>query len=497
MKSTKEGLASTGIHGLDQILGGGLTRHRLYLVEGSPGSGKTTLALQFLRAGAALGERVLYISLSETEEELRAVAGSHGWDMEGITVRELIPSEDSLKPDEQYTLFHPSEVELAETTRAILTDAENFKPSRVVFDSLAELRLLAGHPLRYRRQILALKQFFLSRKCTVLMLDDRASVEQDVQLQTLSHGVVTLEHTHPAFGAERRRLCVMKYRGMPFRGGFHDFKILTGGLRVFPRLIAAEHRHSPRRTLIPSGVGELDALLGGGVECGTSTLIAGAAGSGKSTLATQFVASAARDGQRAAMFIFDESVSTLLSRAAGLGIPLREAHESKRALIQPIDPAEMSPGQFAHAVVDAVTVHKASVIVIDSLNGYMQSMPEERFLTAQLHELLAYLGHQGVATILIGVHQGLIGAAMQTPVDASYLADGVILLRYFEARGEVRQAISVMKRRGGTHERTIRELQLDAEHGIRVGAPLREFRGILTGVPQYDGQNDPLLRPPR
>jgi circadian clock protein KaiC len=497
MKTSIEDLASTGIAGLDAVLGGGLTPHRLYLVEGSPGSGKTTLALQFLRAGAALGERVLYISLSETEEELRAVGASHGWDLEGLHVRELIPSEDSLKPDEQYTLFHPSEVELAETTRAILTDAENFKPSRVVFDSLAELRLLAGHPLRYRRQILALKQFFLSRKCTVLMLDDRAAVEQDIQLQTLAHGVISLEHTHPAFGAERRRICVFKYRGIAFRGGYHDFIIETGGLRVFPRLVAADHRHASLRDVLHSGVPEFDALLGGGIECGTSTLIAGAAGSGKSTLAVQFAANAAASGKRSAMFIFDESLATLLSRADGLGIPLRKGYDSGHVQIQPIDPAELSPGQFAHAVVDAVTEHGASLVIIDSLNGYMQAMPEEKFLTAQLHELLASLGHRGVATILIGVHPGLIGSAMQTSVDASYLADGVILLRYFEARGEVRQAISVVKRRGGAHERTIRELRLESGKGIRVGEPLREFRGVLTGVPVYDGAVDPLLKTPR
>jgi circadian clock protein KaiC len=493
MKSTDTSLASTGIAGLDVILGGGLTPDRLYLVEGSPGSGKTTLALQFLRAGAARGERVLYISLSETEQELRAVGTSHGWDLEGVSVRELIPSEESLKPDEQYTMFHPSEVELADTTRAILEDAENLRPSRVAFDSLAEMRLLAGSPLRYRRQILALKQFLLHRKCTVLMLDDRAPVEHDIQLQTLAHGVIALEHTHPGYGAERRRLLVLKYRGMPFRGGFHDFVIERGGLKVFPRLVAAEHRHVGTREILSSGVAELDSLMGGGVECGTSTLIAGAAGSGKSTLAAQFAATAVANGKRAAMFLFDESVDTLLQRTDGLGIQLREAFASGRLILQPVDPAEMAPGQFAHAVVDAVQTQKASLVVIDSLNGYLQAMPEERFLTAQLHELLAFLGHQGAATILVGVQQGLIGSAMQTPVDATYLADGVILMRYFEARGEVRQAISIMKRRGGRHERTIRELRFGPK-GLWVGEPLREFRGVLTGVPVYEGHAEPMFK---
>jgi circadian clock protein KaiC len=493
MTSTNNALASTGIDGLDAILGGGLTPDRLYLIEGSPGSGKTTLALQFLRAGAALGERVLYISLSETEQELHAIGVSHGWDLAGINVRELIPSEESLQPDEQYTMFHPSEVELADTTRAILLDAENLRPARVVFDSLAEMRLLAGSALRYRRQILALKQFLLRRNCTVLMLDDRAPLEHDIQLQTLAHGVIALEHTHPGYGAERRRVMVMKYRGMPFRGGFHDFVIQRGGVRVFPRLVAAEHRHAGSRELLSSGVAELDSLMGGGIECGTSTLIAGAAGAGKSTLAAQFAATAVAHGKRAAMFLFDESVNTLLQRTDGLGIALREAYESGQLLLQPIDPAEMSPGQFAHTVVDAVRQHKASLIVIDSLNGYLQAMPDERFLTAQLHELLAYLGHWGVATILVGVQQGLIGSAMQTPVDATYLADGVILMRYFEARGEVRQAISIMKRRGGAHERTIREFRLNPG-GIEVGQPLREFRGVLTGVPVYEGHSESMFK---
>lgn len=492
MKTVKP-LLSTGIAGLDAILGGGLTPDRLYLVEGSPGSGKTTLALQFLRAGAARGERVLYISLSETEEELRAVGASHGWDLAGVNVRELIPSEESLKPDEQYTMFHPSEVELADTTRAILADAENLRPTRVVFDSLAEMRLLAGHALRYRRQILALKQFLLHRECTVLMLDDRAPLEHDIQLQTLAHGVITLEHTHPGYGAERRRLLVLKFRGQPFRGGFHDFVIETGGLNVFPRLVAAEHRHRGSRGTLSSGVAELDKLLGGGIECGTSTLIAGAAGSGKSTLAAQFAATAIAAGKSAAMFLFDESAETLLQRADGLGIQLREPLESGRLRMQPVDPAEMAPGQFAHTVVNAVEKHEAALVVIDSLNGYLQAMPEERFLTAQLHELLAYLGHQGAATILVGVQQGMIGAAMQTPVDATYLADGVILMRYFEARGEVRQAISIMKRRGGKHERTIRELRFGPK-GIWVGEPLREFRGVLTGVPVYEGQVEPFFK---
>jgi circadian clock protein KaiC len=470
-----------------------LTPYRLYLVEGSPGAGKTTLALQFLRAGANLGERVLYVSLSETEEELRAVGKSHGWNLDDVSVRELIPSEDSLTPDEQYTMFHPSEVELANTTRAILSDAENLRPSRVVFDSLAEMRMLAGNPLRYRRQILALKQFFLGRKCTVLMLDDRVPLEHDIQLQTLAHGVITLEHSRPGYGSERRRMSVLKYRGMPYRGGYHDFIIGKGGLTVFPRLVAADHRHAVSRELLTSGVPALDTLLGGGVECGTSTLFVGAAGSGKSTLAAQFASNIVAQGKRAAMFIFDESVDTLLTRTESIGLSLRQPYEDGRLILMPVDPAEMTPGQFAHVVADSVHSHKAALVVIDSLNGYLQAMPEERFLNVQLHELLAYLGHQGVATIMVGVQQGLIGSNMQSPVDATYLADGVVLLRYFEVGGEVRQAISVIKRRGGVHERTIREFRIGAK-GIHVGEPLREFRGILTGVPLYDSHVEPLLK---
>ncbi|MBX9626401.1 MAG: AAA family ATPase [Gemmataceae bacterium] len=484
-----ESLAATGIAGLDDVLGGGLTPNRLYLVEGVPGSGKTTLAMQFLMAGARNGEPVLYVTLSETREELLAVAGSHGWDLAGITLRELVPSEDSLRPDDQYTMFHPSEVELGETTKAILAEVERLRPARAVFDSLSELRLLAGNPLRYRRQILALKQFFAGRKCTVLLLDDMTSADHDLQVQSIAHGVVLLEQLNPEYGAERRRLRVVKYRGRRFRGGYHDYTIGRGGLEVFPRLVAAEHRPPPRDEKLPSGLGELDALLGGGIERGTSTLVVGAAGTGKSTLAAQFVATAAARGQSAALFLFDEGTNTLLTRCAALGIDLRPHLEAGRVTVQQVDPAELSPGEFAHAIRRAVD-QGAAVVVIDSLNGYLNAMPDERFLVVQLHELLTYLGQKGVATILIGAHQGMIGTNMQTPVDASYLADAVVLMRYFEARGEVRQAISVIKKRGGRHERTIREYRM-GDGRISIGPPLREFRGVLTGVPVYDSPNSP------
>jgi len=476
--------AATGIEGLDDILCGGLTPFRLYLIEGVPGSGKTTLAMQYLIEGARRGEPVLYVTLSETEEELRAMARSHDFDLEGITIRELVPPEESLQPAEQYTMFHPAEVELSETTRTILQDVERLKPARLVFDSLSELRLLAGDPLRYRRQLLALKQFFRGRRCTVLLLDDLTSAGRDLQVQSIAHGVIVLEQLLPEYGADRRRVRVLKHRGRKFRGGYHDYVIAAGGLKVFPRLIASEHRHHQGDSKFSSDVEGIDTLLGGGLEAGTSTLVVGAAGTGKSTLAAQFAAAAAGRGDRAAMFIFDESRATLLSRMSGLGSDFERLHREGRIAIRQVDPAELTPGEFANTIRHEVEDLGARVVIIDSLNGYLNAMPGERFLTIHLHELLMYLGSQGVASLLIGAHQGLIGSQMHTPVDASYLADSVILLRYFEAQGEVRQAISVMKKRGSNHERTIREFGL--EGGISVGAPLREFRGVLTGVPMYE-----------
>jgi len=480
--------ASTGVPGLDDILRGGLTPDRLYLLEGVPGSGKTTLALQFLLEGVRRGESVLYVTLSETEAELQGVAASHGWSLDGVTVRELVPSAASLQPDDHYTMFHPSEIELTDTTKAILSDVERTNPTRVAFDSLSELRLLAGNALRYRRQILALKQFFAGRHCTVILLDDLTSATHDLQVQSIAHGVIRLEQLNPEYGGERRRLQVVKYRGVSFRGGYHDCTIRRGGLEVFPRLIASEHHKPWSMDRLQSGLAEIDTLLGGGIERGTSTLILGPAGAGKSSVAAQFASSAAERGQHAALFIFDENLNTLLTRTDGLGISLRAPIERGMITVQQVDPAELSPGEFAHAVRRAVVEQGATLIVIDSLNGYLNAMPDERFLIAQLHEMLMYLGQMGVATILIGAHHGLIGANMSTPVDASYLADAVILLRYFEVGGEVRQAISVVKKRGGAHERTIREFKMTPGH-LTVGPPLREFRGVLTGVPVFEGDS--------
>lgn len=477
---------ATGIEGLDNILEGGFPANRIYLIEGDPGTGKTTLSLQFLMEGARLGEAGLYITLSETKAELEAVAASHGWSLDGFQIYELLPTAESLNPETQYTIFHPSEIELGETTSAVLEEVKRIKPRRVVFDSLSEMRLLAHEPLRFRRQILALKQYFAGQQSTVLLLDDKVAEGQDLQVQSIAHGVVSLEHLAVEYGAERRRLRVVKLRGSRFRGGYHDFNIETGGVVVFPRLIAAEHRQEFAKEFAVSDVAELDSLLGGGLDRGTSTLALGPAGSGKSTLGTQFAAAAAGRGERTAIFIFDETRDNYLTRAAGIGTDIQGYIDSGLITIQQVDPAELAPGEFAHSVRGCVDRDGARLVIIDSLNGYLNAMPEERFLTIQMHELLTYLNQQGVVTLLIMAQHGFLGTAMQTPVDVSYLADTVLVLRYFEANGEIRRAVSVIKKRTGAHERTIRELNITSE-GIKVGEPLREFRGVLTGIPILDG----------
>jgi circadian clock protein KaiC len=485
---------ATGIPGLDDVLGGGLAPNRLYLVEGNPGSGKTTLALRCLLEGAGRGETGLYVTLSETRAELADVAKSHGWSLDGVTVLELVAPESELEPDNQHAMFQPAEVELGVTTKAVLAEVERVKPRRVVIDSLSEMRLLAQSPLRYRRQVLALKQFFIGRECTVFLLDDLTSESEDLQLQSIAHGVLSLEQLSPEYGAERRRMRVTKLRGQKYRGGYHDFVITTGGLDVFPRLVAGEHSRGQKRGLLKSDNAGLDTLLGGGLQYGTSAVLLGPAGSGKSTLAIQFARAAAARGERAAVFAFDERVETILERTAGLGMDITRSIESGHITIQPVDTAELSPGEFAHKVRRAVEGEDgrpgAKVIVIDSLNGYLNAMPEERFLTAQLHELLTYLGHKGVVTLLLVAQHGLIGH-METPVDTTYLADTVILFRFFEAGGEVKQALSVVKKRSGRHERTIRELSLGG-NGITIGPPLRDFHGVLSGTPTYRGSDRAL-----
>ncbi len=475
--------SKTGVVGLDDILNGGLIPDRLYLVDGDPGAGKTTLALQYLLQGKAEGERGLYVTLSETKEELQAVAKSHGWSLDGIEIVELVAKESDLVSDSQLTMYHPSEVELSETTKAVLEAVDRTKPARVVFDSLSELRLLAQNSLRYRRQILALKQFFVGRGCTVLLLDDRTAEGMDTQLQSIAHGVISLEQLAPLYGAERRRLRVMKFRGTSFRGGYHDMVIRKGGLFVFPRLVAMEHRDDFKAGRIHSGITALDSLLGGGPDRGTSTLLMGPAGTGKSTIATQYAVAAAARGDHAVIFAFDESPETLAMRTASIGIKFKEGTENGQVKIRSMDPAEVSPGEFTALVRDAVERDDARVVVIDSLNGYIHSMPEENFLTAQLHELLAYLGRKGVTTIIVVAQHGILGSTMSSPVDLSYLADSVVCLRYFEVRGKIKKAISVLKKRSGPHEESIREFFFDSK-GIHLSEPLTSFHGIFTGVPE-------------
>jgi circadian clock protein KaiC len=482
---------STGIMGLDSIIEGGLPENHIYLVEGEPGTGKTTVALQFLFEGIKNGESVLYVTLSETKKELQDIARTHGWSLEGLNIFELVPSGESLKPESQYTIFHPSEIELNETTSAVLEEVERLKPRRVVFDSLSEMRLLARDPLRYRRQILALKQYFSPRDCTVILLDDKTSDTKDLQVQSIVHGVLTLEHLAVEYGAERRRMRVIKLRGSRFRGGFHDFNIETGGVRVFPRLTAADHSQEFKQETIESGIKELDVLLGGGLDRGTSTLILGPAGSGKSSIGAQIAVTSAKRNENAAVFIFDEIRETYITRATGLGNEIQEYVDNDLISIKQIDPAELAPGEFAHAIINSVKESNARVVVIDSLNGFLNAMPEERFLTIQMHELLTYLNRQGVVTLLIMAQHGFLGH-MSSPVDVSYLADTVLMLRYFEAEGSIHRALSVVKKRTGAHENTIRELQLTSK-GIRVGEPLTSFHGVLSGIPTFTGATDKLI----
>lgn len=484
--STAE-LVQTGVGGLDEVLNGGLPQDRLYLIDGDPGAGKTTLGLQFLLAGVKNNEKVLYVTLSETKKEVEAVAHSHGWDISKVEIFEL-RSAAEIEVDNQNTFFHPSEIELGETTKAILDVIKKSNPSRVVFDSLSELRLLARESLRYRRQILALKQYFSGKNTTVLLLDDRTSDVGDLDLHSLVHGVIRLEQLAPEYGASRRRLRILKLRGVSFRGGFHDFVIKRGGILIFPRLIASEHETTHEINLLKSGVHQLDLLLGGGVDRGSSTLLMGPAGAGKSTIAMQYAAAAARNGEKAALFSFDEGKRSILKRSKSLGLEIEKYLENKSISLQQIDPAELAPGEFINLVCEAVEKQNARVVVIDSLNGYINAMPEERFLIIQMHELLSYLNQRGVATFMIVSQHGLIGSNMNSPVDVSYLADTVLLLRYFETQGEVHKAISVLKRRSGEHEKSIREVAFSPE-GISVGEPLTHFRGVLTGVPDMVKEN--------
>jgi circadian clock protein KaiC len=477
----------SGCPGFDDVLGGGFPRGFFYLLEGEPGSGKTTLALQFMAEGLRQGEKTLYITLSETPDDLRAVARIHGLQLDGLQFVDLKPSEEDLKPDGQYSVFHPSEVELGDRLQAIVSEVERYKPQRLVIDALSELRMLAKDPLRYRRQVIALREF-TPRECTVLLLDDRSSLQSDLELHSIVHGVVILEKVHREYGKTRRRVEVSKLRGVAFREGFHDYMIQTGGVTVFPRLIAAEHVTPPDLTdSAGSGIAQLDALVGGGLDRGTSTLLLGPAGCGKSSIAIRWLTAGAARGANTAAFIFEETIATLIGRAKGLGMDVQPFLDSGLIKIDHLDPAEMSPGEFTERVRTAVDVDNAKIVVIDSLNGFLQAMPGEQFLALHLHELLTYLNHKGVVTLLVMAQAGVLGSNMQTPADVSYLADNILVLRYFEAQGEVKQAISMIKKRSGAHEHTIRELRLGPD-SIRVGEPLTNFHGVLSGIPVLVGQ---------
>ena len=491
--SAVETRLSTGIEGLDEVLRGGLQPERLYLIEGTPGTGKTTLALQFLRAGVTKGLRALYVTLSESEEELRSVAATHGWTLDGIEVFQLI-TEDGLEADAEQTVLHPSELELGETTRGVMARVEEVRPDLVVFDSLSEMRLLAQNPLRYRRQVLALKHFFNQHRCTVLLLDDRSSEVGDLQLHSIAHGVITLEQVALAFGAERRRMRVMKLRGAQYDGGYHDFEIRPGGLLVYPRLVARDHPVEQSADVTGTGTAGLDKLLGGGVSRGTSLLLTGPAGVGKSTIATSITVAGLERGERAVYFTFDEGLRTMLARSEALGMAL-DSHLASGALsIRQIDPAELSPGEFSGMVRTAVEGQGARTVVIDSLNGFLQSMPGDNHLVLQMHELLSYLNQRGVVTLLILSQHGIVGE-LRSSLDLSYLADTVTLMRYFEVEGVVRKAISVVKTRTTAHERTIREFQLRSD-GLQLGDPLRGFSGVLSGVPGWSGTTGDLMPNP-
>lgn len=490
MPATSSKDAQTGIAGLDDVLAGGLDHARTFLLEGSPGTGKTTIALRFLITGAEAGERCLYVTLSETEDELRAAATSHGLDLAGLEIYELIPPENLLDEDQQQSLLYSSDLELGETTRRIFEVFERVQPDRVVLDSLSEIRLLAQSSLRYRRQILALKHYFAKSNATVLMLDDLTTDANDKTVHSVAHGVIRLEELAPEYGAERRRLRVVKYRGRRFRGGYHDITIETGGVCVYPRLISAEHKTNFDRSPMTADSPELNALLGGGIERGSSVLVLGPAGTGKSSIALTFIRTAVARGERAAMFVFDEEIGLLIQRAKGLNIDLQAMVDDGSLLLQQVDAAELSPGEFSSRVRRCVEEQGARTVVIDSLNGYQAAMPGEQALILHVHELLQYLNRQGATTFLTVAQHGLVGD-MKTPVDVTYLADTVILLRYFEALGRVRRAISIVKKRTGPHENTIREYRIGSD-GITLGAPLTKFQGVLRGVPVLHGPVDLL-----
>ena len=483
---------TTGVPGLDEILNGGFPKGHLYLVQGESGAGKTTLGLQFLAAGCAANEPTLWISLSETQDELRQIAESHGLSLDGVELCNPMGVPRAQDPDEQYSFFSPADVELEEIRAAIVKAVDRVRPTRVVFDPFSDIRHLARDVLRYRRYVLALRQFFSDRQCTVLLMHEvTRGAPGDLQVEALVHGYITMHQDSPEFGGQRRRLRVHKMRGMSFRDGYHDFAITTGGIEVYPRLIALDYTTDPVEEVVSSGLPALDALLGGGIDRGSSLLIVGAAGVGKSTMASQYASAAAERGEKAAIFIFDETSRTFRARTERLGLPFDRHVEAGTISLRHLDAAEVSPGQFAHLVMREVSESGATIVVIDSLSGYLHAMPEERFLSTHLHELLTGLSHQNVATIVTLAQHGLVGERIESPADVSYLADNVMLLRYFEAFGAVRRAISVVKKRSGAHETLVREMRI-ARGGIVVGEPLTDFNGVLTGRPEYVGRRDQL-----
>lgn len=481
----------SGCPGLDDVLGGGIPAGHVYLIEGEPGTGKTTLALQFISEGLSQGESTLYVTLSESRHDLESVARTHGINVQGARILELKPSEEDLKPESQYTVFHPAEVELNDRVQMIMSEVDRLRPDRLVIDALSEVRMLAKDPLRYRRQVLSLKEY-APKNCTVLLLDDRTSRQLDLELHSIVHGVMALSKVPVEYGKTRRRMEITKLRGCAYREGYHDYLIRTGGVVIFPRLIASEYEEPPsERGFATSGIPELDALVGRGLDRGTSTLLLGPAGSGKSTIALRWAVTAAEKGENAALFLFEETINTLAQRASGLGMDIATHIQSGKINVVHLDPAEMSPGEFIELVRQTVDRENTRTIIIDSLNGFLQAMPGEQFLPLHLHELLTYLNHRGVVTLMILAQAGMIGSSMQTPADVSYLADNILVLRYFEAQGEVRQAISMIKKRSGAHEHTIRELRLGPDR-IYVGEPLRQFHGVLTGIPAIVGQGNNL-----
>lgn len=485
-------LSPTGIEGLDEILRGGLPENRLYLLLGKPGVGKTTVALQYLLEGVRVGEPGLYIALSETRDEILAVARSHHWPLEKISIFELSALEQQLAQEERNTVFHPAEIELNKTTKLLLEKIQEVKPRRLVLDSLSELRMLADSPLRYRRQMLAFKQFFAGQQMTVIVLDDHSADGGDLHVQSIAHGVIMIERIVSDYGSEKRRITINKMRGLNFIGGYHDAMIVPGGMRVFPRVIGSIQQKRGERGPLTSGIPEFDALLGGGLDRGTSCLLLGPAGTGKSTIALQLALAAANRGEFVLMCIFEENLDTLKARAASVGLPLDGLIASGKIEVLEVDPAELSPGEFAHTVIDKVRRRDARVVVVDSLNGYLQAMPQGNHLNIQLHELLSFLNRNGVLSVMTVAQNGLVGQ-MHSPVDITYLADTVILLRYFEQNGRIKKAISVIKKRIGRHEDALREFRIDAQ-GLRVGEPLEQFHGVLSGIPTFHGKTEQMMK---